>query len=481
MPREPGAQKRLAVTLLAVLGVAGLGWWLFPSLLERPQGGGADPAPAAAAGHERALAASAPASAGVDRTPAPAEGGAGSRAGATGTLLVHVRWSDGSPAGDVTVYLSERRPGISRPLASGRSDAGGDARFAGLRAGKVQACTDRGSGGSKEAEVAAERTQEVTIELAAGVTVSGLVQDRSGQPVPAADIWLSAWQSRWMGGAVVGRSDARGRFSVRGVPKDQSLGAIVPGRAPSELVDLDLLDTSSEPVRVTLVVDEAGGALAGRVLDPSGQGVAGACIAVGKATRIDPRLNGTQAESWTPRTIRTDEQGAFRIDGLKPGKQPVEVWAARFPFWHGESEVKAGETTELVIRLVEGVTVHGFVRGPDDAPLAGAIVRCFPVAIREDYLQFGQYDYDSTFGCPFAVAGADGSYRLERAAPGLLSLYASPGEPRRGRGDRSMPRAHVELQAEPGATLEWNPSVTFGAMITASSATGTACPCPACS
>jgi protocatechuate 3,4-dioxygenase beta subunit len=390
----------------------------------------------------------------VDATGAPA-------GASDSSLIVHVQWSDGTPAAAISVYVVHYKPAPYRGLAALRSDDSGTARLDHVGAGTLQVMSDRG--GEVQVEVTAGATAEATLKLEAGVAVEGTVRDGSGAPVPAADIWLTAYHMTWMAGAVVAHADERGAFRVREVPKSQSLGALAPGFAPSELVDLDLLDTKTEPVHVALVLTARGGALAGRVVDARGNVVAGAMVAVGSADRIhDMRTSGTMVEKWSPRTVRTDTNGAFRIDSLQPGKQPVEVWATRFPFWHGDCEITAGATTELAVQLADGVTVQGTVSGADDKPLAAAIVRAYPVAIRDDLLQVGQYDYESTFGFPSAVADAAGRYRLERAAPGELHLYAGRGPT--GRME-SVPWASAVLAAEPGATITWNPKVDPGLTI----------------
>ena len=68
--------------------------------------------------------------------------------------------------------------------------------------------------------------------------------------------------------------------------------------------------------------------------------------------------------------------------------------AAGWPIWNGRVEVTLGEETELDLILDEGVTVEGLVRDGDGEPMPGAVLRAFDVAIREDFILFGQFDYD---------------------------------------------------------------------------------------
>jgi hypothetical protein len=87
-------------------------------------------------------------------------------------------------------------------------------------------------------------------------------------------------------------------------------------------------------------------------------------------------------------------------------------------------------------------------------------VRAFPTAIAETFLQGGQYDFDSTFGYASAVADEAGRYRLLRAEPGELHLYAGPGGRRTSMG--TVPWANAVLHAQPGAAIEWNAKIDAG-------------------
>ncbi|MGB3969100.1 MAG: carboxypeptidase regulatory-like domain-containing protein, partial [Planctomycetota bacterium] len=356
-------------------------------------------------------------------------------------------------------------PGVSRPLAELVSDAAGEAR-AHVPAGRVRVTSDRGGTGRKElvATVVAGQQQEVVLELPAGVDVAGSVHDAAGAAIAGAQVWLSSPQSPWCAGSVVTSSGADGTFQLRAVPTTQSLGAIAPGFAPSKLVDLDLQDTKVSPVRITLVLGEHGGALAGRVTDAKGKPVAGAVVAVGASERrMAHRSGNTFAENWSPRRARTDDDGRYAIAGLVPGEEPVEVWATGFAYWHGKAMVTAKTTTQLDLTLERGVTVSGTVTGEDGKPLAGAIVRCFPHAIERPFLQGGQYDYESTFGCPFAVADEQGRYRLWNAKAPELHLYAGPGGYRSIGG--TVCWADEVLRSEPGASIEWNARIEPGLSI----------------
>jgi protocatechuate 3,4-dioxygenase beta subunit len=460
--------RRIPVVVLAGLGLVVAGAWLLPALTS---GRAPDPGVATPTGDaesdpspDRAQSRSsldAPTSRAAVEEPG-ASRPATRTSDASGDLLVRVTWSDGSPAASIHLFVAGGQAWPQRPLARLRSDAHGEARARALPAGKVRLSSDRAV--NKEVEILAGQEQEVRLVLPAGVDVEGIVRDGGREPVPGADIWLTVWAAPWQGGAIVARSGPDGTFRVRSVPPQQSLGALADGFAPSELVDLELLDCRNPPVRVELVVGAAGGALAGRVLDPRMTGIAGAMVAVGSPKyRGEPRTGRGQAEHWSPRPAITDADGRFRIASLAPGRHPVEVWAAGYPYWHGQCEIVANTTATLEVQLLDGVTVHGIVRDADGKGLAGAIVRAFPETIAESYLQFGQFDYDSAFGYAFAVADSAGRYRLEQAAPGAIHLYARSGADRRT--EEVLPWAATVLDGAPGAVLEWSPTLDPGPTI----------------
>jgi protocatechuate 3,4-dioxygenase beta subunit len=460
--------KRLALALLAALLLAAVVGIQLLGPVAAPRVDGKNTAVAAASGPAAAAPMSAPADAPAAQRDAvaPAAGaGEVDPDAATATLAVHVTFADGAAAPDVGLYVQLGGPDRWGPVASLVSDGNGDAETP-VPAGPLRLSSDRGR--TQEVALAPHERKQVAFVLDAGVEVEGIVRDAEQRAVGDAGIWLTTHDAAWCNGRVVGRSAADGTFRLRAVPKDQSLGALAPGHAPSALVDLDLLDTKSPPVHVELLLGGDGAELSGHVADLRGKAVAGAMVAVGAAQRyLASRTSGSMIEHWGPRVVRTDRDGNYRCGSLAPGHTAVEVWADAFPFWHGDCELAAGAPATLDIVLPDGVAVHGAVTGEDGKPLAGAVVRGFPVAVPDTFLQFGQYDYESVFGYRSAAADAAGRYRLARLLPGEQHLYASAGaDPdRRRRGMEARPWAETVLTGAPGADLEWNPKVEPGPTI----------------
>jgi RNA polymerase sigma-70 factor (ECF subfamily) len=465
------AMKKLPLAVAAVLlALAAFAIAVFVELdppTAPPAGNAADAAVIASGGSaavpvpaigERAAAPEQPRAGAAADAPGEAE-----PAEARGDLRIVVTWADGTPAAGVHVFVGAATRGARElPLATATTGADGRGEVQ-VRAGAVRVGCDRG-GQPRDLEVLAGQTSEVALRLDAGVDVAGTVRDVARAPVAGATIWLTAQGAPWRAMAPVAVSDAAGAFVVRAAPPTQSLGATAAGRAPTALVDLESRDTTQSPARVELEFGAPGAALVGRVVDERGDPVAGATVAVGSAERLSGiDAGGRMVERWAPAQSRTDASGTYRFDSLAPATHPVEVWAPAFPLWHGEVAVAAGAVAQLDVMLPRGVTVHGCVRGPDGAPLPGAIVRAFPTSVPEMVLAGGQYGYESTFGYPFALADGEGRYLLRRAKPGPLHLFAagSIGET----WEQVLPWATTTTTAAPGATIEWNVQIVDGPTI----------------
>lgn len=158
---------------------------------------------------------------------------------------------------------------------------------------------------------------------------------------------------------VLVRTDADGRFEIRGQP---------PGKV---LVRAELAGFGRQMARFTIDRDEAlvyedlvlrpGVGMRGRVLRGTGSvGIAGATVVV--------------AGEQTQAQVVSDRDGNWAIDDLIPGNYRVR---ARMPTGLVERvvQLRAGTAGTIVdLRVDTGRTVRGMVRGSDGQPLPGALV-----------------------------------------------------------------------------------------------------------
>jgi hypothetical protein len=238
-------------------------------------------------------------------------------------------------------------------------------------------------------------------------------------------------------------SDAEGRFALESVPPGEyRLQASKPGYAmpapdvPPQTVDVAAGQTRSD----VLIALLRGGAIAGRVLDASGEPQAE--VQVMAVRRLQ---NGPPMPVPIGRSAQTDDLGMYRLYGLPPGQYYVEVSPrAQFGLFNVTSPrssitvptyypaartvdtaqaiaVAAGETIKDVdIRVIETVAyqISGSVVDESGAPVAGAAVSVEPDRNPASGTPI-------MFGPPFNVrTNADGTFAVPNLAPGTYHVSA---------------------------------------------------------
>jgi uncharacterized GH25 family protein len=252
--------------------------------------------------------------------------------------------------------------------------------------------------------------RDLELRLSAGAVVRGVVEDRTGAPVAAADVSVVVrgylpWRARRQA-----FTDASGKFTIRGLaPRAVEVVALHESGA-SAIVPADLATKREHDVKLTLDIV---GAITGNVVDKSEQPVGNAQVVA-----VPEWTGGTaDREAWSVRGVQetiTDQAGAFRFAGLPDGSYHVR--AAR----PGASEAtlalstgvvtKPSSTPIKVIVLADGRAL-GKVQFADGKPAVA-----FTLALGNTYpLAFMPKDG------AFAVSAPAGTYSLTVAGPGFMT------------------------------------------------------------
>lgn len=378
-------------------------------------------------------------------------------------LRILAKWADGTPAQGVAIKIQTAPPRVPyQTLCFVATDEEGVVQLDDAPPVRTRVTSDRG--GELMVDVEPDTVTERTFEMPEGVEVTGLVVDSGGAPVPGASVVIQREGTDWTSGRVCASTGEDGRFSLRQVPTGLSIGAFAAGHSPSDLVDLDTVDTSSPPVDVRLELRDSGGAVFGLVVDAAGDPIEGAHVLVGeRASNMEYRGNGSWAEAWSPRVAETDARGLFEVFGLKTGDWPIAARAEGYGMWRASVNVGAHDRSRVDITLAAAATLTGTVTDANGQPVANATVRAYDFAPRTPFIQGGQIDFDAAFGFVVTQADASGNYTLPRVTPGTVHAFAQ--EPRKPRSDETVPYVQEELDVAPGSITEWNPVVSAGRTI----------------
>jgi len=217
-------------------------------------------------------------------------------------------------------------------------------------------------------------------------TLAGTVVDGQGRPVEGADVRVETPDLAWSlyldprhraEGRVTG---ADGRFRIVGLDPRYILAVVVthPRYAP---IAVDITAPSgprgTEPgqvatVRLTL---PRGAVLRGTVADLAGRPVAGARVALASDRLHQGAPTDPQLDHAVPSTATTDDDGAFRIEGLPPGPAVLAIEArGHATRLLPDLEIPDGTLDLGTLSLAPEALLAGRVSDPDGAPVAGATV-----------------------------------------------------------------------------------------------------------
>lgn len=353
-----------------------------------------------------------------------------------------VAFPDGAPAAGARVSV---QPDLSENLAGSpmdprayigakneaEADASGAFRIKGLGSGPwiVAAQLELADGarapGRWNANVGLVRPPalETRLVLEAPVTVSGTVLDGQEKPVASAfTLHAARAGSQWYMPPSEKKEQtfesADGRFLFTGLRSgDWTFRAEAEGFAPSAKVALKL--PNDEPISLVLLRPVL---VAGKVVDPTGQPVAGAEVT--KELEGVEAILAMQGQSDWP-VAKSDDEGAFRLEGMPPGAGSIMAKKDGFAPSVGVAlELGEGEQKlDLVLTLRRGGTISGEVYDAEGKRASGSMV-----ILQMPTLQQRRFTNTDAHGA-FSESGLEPGTWQVQAFPGIESLQGENGEP----------------------------------------------------
>jgi len=352
--------------------------------------------------------------------------------------------SSGQPAAGAMVRLSstgDRIPTMSRSgRPEARSGADGSFRISGVATGVYDVAADKEGYAPAQLESVnvTGRVQGLELRLEAGGGIQGRLLGLDFSELAGASVYANpaepALARTVMRLARAGQVDYQGQYRISGLTAGEwrVSARTDSGRQAEGKV------TVTPGAEATLDLELGGGfTLTGRVLR-GGEGV----------PNIDVLMHGTGEGGGSGRAS-TDPQGAFRIQGLKPGTYQLQAMSFRTGLSHNEAMEISGDRDiliELPTRRVSGRVVDA----TDQSPIANVVVSLEPADGAEIRSGFGKGSRTDADGAFTISEVAPGSYRVNARLDG----YAPAESPVQVDNDDDVDGVRLALQPTQGLTLE---------------------------
>jgi hypothetical protein len=282
-----------------------------------------------------------------------------------------------------------------------------------------------------------ERDLEVTLKVTCVESANGVVLDAEGKPIEGAAVFLDGPDHTEH--AV---TDATGTFRFH---------------QPSAMYQLKVTHeryrTLEQPLQlpakdVTIVLD-AGGSIAGKVVDGQGNGLAGVAVTVVPAV-LDALLSEVEGGNTS---AMTDSEGEFIVTGLLAGRLVVSATADSLGTAVSDALLlQPGEHREgLVLKLDERIDLSGTVMDEQRRPIPGARVSWDPADEKSALMGVlmdavaGHVDQVMRFMPSPSVSDAEGRYTLRGLPVSKVKLSVSANG-----------FVRQEQQASRGSTLDFS-------------------------
>lgn len=220
--------------------------------------------------------------------------------------------------------------------------------------------------------------EELTLDVEPGTSIGGVVQDDRGRPIQGVTVLLMTSSRRSGTGGTLkefsplmeypAETDEEGRWRCDRIPETPE-GLSILLEHPLYMNDPVWGNIVTPPLeelrdRSAVLVMRSGVTVSGTVLDPEGKPVSGATVALGERW-------------WTPYRpprpqTRTDAEGRFRFDQLKPGEDVLSITADGFAPVLEEIAIQTMD--RMRFELHRGREVRGRVTDVDNNPVPGVRV-----------------------------------------------------------------------------------------------------------
>lgn len=265
-----------------------------------------------------------------------------------GVLEVKVVGPQGEPIAGAKVELFAPNADSSSRL----TDGAGTARFEDVTPGTyfVSAAAEGYAASQEQATVSAQAPAAVTLKLARGGEVLGVVRGLSPQELARCQVWVRTSRAQV--------SPRDGTFHLKGVPLgQQQLTVSVFPLGKSRQVTVEV----KEGIPAQVEVDFSGGVTISGTVRRGTQPVVGYGVVATGPTPLD-RASDT-----------TGEGGAFHLAGLAPGSWTVSVSDPNGQVLLSQ-KVEAQRDTQLTLTLPEGTLSGRIANRSTREPISGAVI-----------------------------------------------------------------------------------------------------------
>jgi hypothetical protein len=282
--------------------------------------------------------------------------------------------------------------------------------------------------------IASGETQQIAFQLKRALSVSGTVDDDSGNPVPDLSLTLSATDQSddWQQHAATTKAD--GSFTIAGLGAHQYSVSV---KGSWKLVNDTITVTPSTTGAVSIQVKHIDLlSLAAKIVDQTGAPIAGVHVTFSTAT-----ASGRGYYMGGQEVVDSDAQGKAGISDISPGEliQSVNISKEGYVLVSGakiSGDVDHYTISDAVLAL-QNASISGFVHGPTDAPVAGAWVIC------------------PGGGGPDTPVQTDssGRFQLNQLINGQIEIYAAKGDLYGSKSVQTGSSSRITITIGPGRAL----------------------------